>query len=91
MYKQHCFIFFVLLILLGQGALFMHDMNHTLEEETSDCLLCTKLDKQEQALSVVSLLEFSALTKCEAPLNFYTKHDNHGWQTCLSRAPPTTV
>ena len=91
MHRKHSFIFLVLVILMGQGSLFMHDMNHTLEEEVSDCLLCTKLDKQEHTLPASSLLEFTTLSKGEAPLTSYTKHENRGWPSCLSRAPPATV
>jgi hypothetical protein len=91
MHRKHSFIFLVLVILMGQGSLFMHDMNHTLEEEVSDCLLCTKLDKQEHTLPAGSLLEFNSQNKGEAPLASYTKHENSGWRTSLSRAPPVTV
>ncbi|NKB36235.1 MAG: hypothetical protein GKR93_03580 [Gammaproteobacteria bacterium] len=91
MHKKHSFIFLVLVILMGQGSLFMHDMNHTLEEEVSDCLLCTKLDTQEHTLPAGNLLEFTTLNKGEAPLTSYTRHDNSDWPTSLSRAPPLTV
>jgi len=89
--RKHSFIFLVLVILMGQGSLFMHDMNHTLEEEVSDCLLCNKLDKQEHALPAGSHLEFTALNKGEAPLTSYTRHENSVWRSSQSRAPPTTV
>jgi hypothetical protein len=92
MQRKHSFIFLVLVLLLGQGSLFVHDMNHhMLEEEVSDCLFCNKLDKPELALPAANLLEITALTKGEASLYSCTKHENRGWRTCQSRAPPATV
>lgn len=91
MQRKYNFIFLVLVILMGQGSLFVHDMNHTPEEEVSDCLLCNKLDKQEHALPETSLLEFTALRSVNAALSPVTKPVSNDWHFCQCRAPPATV
>ena len=91
MQRKHSIIFLVLLVFMGQGSLFVHDMNHVVNEEASDCLLCIKLDKQEHGLPAAGLMEFAAPAKHDLALTPHPNYDIREWRSHVSRAPPVTV
>ena len=91
MQSKHSFIFLALLLLMGQGSLFMHDMNHVVVEDASDCLLCIKLDKQEHGLPVAGHVELTALVDAETDVSPCPDYDTGNWRSCCSRAPPLSV
>ena len=89
--KKHKFAFLVLLVLMGQTSLLVHDFKHAVDEDLSDCLFCIKLDKQENALILSSLPAFVAQYNNGQLPGYSAIAEKSVWTTCLTRAPPTTV
>ena len=85
------FSLLVVLILMGQGSLFMHDINHAVDEEISDCQLCIKLDKQDHALPSASQADLIPIVGDGFRVSSTPHSESHSWQFHLSRAPPVSV
>ena len=85
------FTLLVLLILMGQGSLLMHDINHAAEEEVSDCQLCIKLDKQDHSLPSAGLPEFNQIVGDGFLISSTPRVESSSWQFHYSRAPPLSA
>lgn len=53
--RKHSLVMLVLLALMGQGLMFLHDLQHLSAEDSADCLLCLKLEKQKNLIAAQSL------------------------------------